>query len=165
MSQITMQLYILRHGIAEDTKPGNSDENRSITPEGSRKLKQVLRMAEHADVFPAVVLSSPYLRARQTAEIAMDALGCREPLIESVSLVPDSNPENVWQDIRTHKNEEQVMLVGHEPLLSQLVAFLLSSPALVVDFKKGAMLRIDLDSFGGEPRGILKWMLAPRLAA
>ena len=160
-----MQLYILRHGIAEDGKPGTSDEDRALTREGIEKLRATLRTAEKADVFPAIVLSSPYKRAVQTAEIAMDILGCREPLVRSNVLTPDSDPEAVWDEVRIHKNEEQVMVVGHEPLFSQLVAYLLGTPSLLVDVKKGSIVRIDFDSFSAQPRGILKWMLAPKLAS
>ncbi len=160
-----MQLYILRHGIADDGKPGTSDEDRALTKEGIEKLRATLRTADKADVFPTLILSSPYKRAVQTAELAMNILGCREPLVLSRALVPDSDPEAVWTEVRVHQDEEQLMLVGHEPLFSQLVSYLLASPALLVDVKKGSIVRIDFDSFGSQPRGILKWMLSPKLAS
>lgn len=159
-----MQLYILRHGIAEEQSSAKEDSKRALTQEGVRRLREVLRLAEKADVFPAVVLSSPYLRATQTAEIAMDLLGSREPLVETAALVPHSDPESVWEEIRTHQEEDQVMLVGHEPLLSQLVLYLLGCPGLRIDLKKAALVRIDIEGFAREPRGILKWMLVPTLA-
>jgi phosphohistidine phosphatase SixA len=58
-----------------------------------------------------------------------------------------------------------MMLVGHEPLLSKLVGYLLASPQLQVDFKKGAVLRLDLEGFGAQPRSTLRWFFAFRLAA
>jgi phosphohistidine phosphatase len=57
------------------------------------------------------------------------------------------------------------MLVGHDPLFGQLAGYLLGTPELQIDFKKGAVLRIDFDSFGPKPRGILRWFLTPKLAA
>jgi phosphohistidine phosphatase SixA len=57
------------------------------------------------------------------------------------------------------------MLAGHEPLLSQTLSYMLASPALQVDFKKGAMVALEFASFRGEPRGVLKWMLTARLSS
>jgi phosphohistidine phosphatase len=57
------------------------------------------------------------------------------------------------------------MIVGHEPLLSRLVGFLLNSPSLNIEVKKGALIRIDIDQFGPQPHGVLKWMVVPKLAA
>ena len=73
-------------------------------------------------------------------------------------------PERVWEEICAHHDEEQILLTGHEPLLGQFVAFVLDSPALRVDFKKGALVRIHVDRFGPAPHGVLVWMLTPKLA-
>jgi phosphohistidine phosphatase SixA len=56
-------------------------------------------------------------------------------------------------------------LVGHNPLFDSLAAFLLGAPNLKIDFKKGAIMRIDLESFGAQPRGILCWYLTAKLSA
>jgi phosphohistidine phosphatase len=159
-----MELYILRHGIAEEGKPGGRDADRALTSEGKRKLRDVLKVAARAGVGPKCIMTSPYVRAVETAEIAAEVLGYRRDLLRTDALVPDSEPRRVWEEIRVHKGSESVLLAGHEPLLSQLVAYLLGSPAMSVDMKKGALVRIDLEQFGPEPRGVLKWMVVPRLA-
>lgn len=159
-----MELYILRHGIAEDGKPGGRDADRALTSEGKRKLREVLRLAASAGVSPRCILTSPYLRAVQTAEIAAEVLGHRNDLLRTDALTPDSDPHGVWEEIRIHKGAESLLIAGHEPLLSRLVAHLLGAPALFVDMKKGALVRVDVDQFGPEPRGVLKWMLVPKLA-
>ena len=158
-----MQLYILRHGIADDGKPGGSDADRALTLEGKRKLRDLLRVAARAGVAPQVVVTSPFVRAMQTAEIAAEVLGYKEPLVKAPVLIPSTDPKPVWDEIRLHKSANQLMLVGHEPLLSTLAGYLLAAPSLYVDMKKGAMLRIDVDGFGPQPRGVLKWMLVPKL--
>src|SRR5690606_15849219 len=79
-------------------------------------------------------------------------------------LVPEGDPEDVWAEIRAHRDERSLLLSSHNPLCATLAAYLLASPNLWVDFKKGAILRIDFDEFGHEPHGLLRWMLAPRLA-
>ena len=89
----------------------------------------------------------------------------KEDLLRTHALTPDSRPAAVWDEIRIHRSVPQLLLTGHEPLFSALAAHLLGSPSLLVDFKKGALIRIDVDALGPHPRGILKWLLTPRLAA
>ena len=158
-----MQLYILRHGIAENGKPGGSDPDRVLTAEGKKKLRETLRVVQRAGVAPELMISSPYIRAMETAAIAMEVLGCKQALLQTNVLIPSSDPKPVWEEIRVHKSVASLMLVGHEPLLSALAAFLLGAPSVYVDMKKGAIIRIDIDSFGAQPRGVLKWMLVPKL--
>ncbi|MFN7918671.1 MAG: phosphohistidine phosphatase SixA [Bryobacteraceae bacterium] len=159
-----MELYLLRHGIAEPGKPGSPDSDRALTPEGIRKLRGVLRAAKAAELAPGLIVSSPYRRAIETAEIAARALGYQGEVAQSAALVPASRPSSVWDEVRTLAAFEQVLLVGHEPLFSQTCAYLLASPAMLVDFKKGAIARIDFDSLGQQPKGVLRWLLTPKLA-
>ena len=70
----------------------------------------------------------------------------------------------VWDEIRVHHDELSILLAGHEPLFSSLTAHLLASPRMRVDFKKGAIVCIEVDRFGAEPQGALRWMLTPKLA-
>jgi len=159
-----LEVYLLRHGIAEEGLSGGSDSMRALVPEGRRKLRDVLKVAKAARVKPGLIVSSPYRRARQSAEIAADVLGYTKQIIESETLLPSGSPAAVWDEIRAHRDEESILLVGHEPLFSQTTAHLLASPAMQVEFKKGALLRIDFDQFPPSPRGWLRWMLPPRLA-
>lgn len=158
-----MEIYILRHGIAEDAPPGGSDAQRALTPEGKQKLRKVLDRAAAANVSPSLILTSPLVRAVQTAEIASDALGYKQKPAKTNALLPSSSPREVWDDLRGHRDETAILLAGHEPMLSQTVVYLLGASGLQVDFKKGALVRIDMDNFKGEPRGVLKWMLVPKV--
>jgi phosphohistidine phosphatase len=159
-----MEIYLLRHGIAEDGKPGRPDFERALTEEGREKLKKVLKRARSAGVEPTVILSSPYRRAMETAEAAAGELGYEGKIVRVNALVPEGAPAEVWEEVRSRRGEEAVLLASHEPLMSSMAAFLLESPALQVDMKKAAMVRIDCDSAGPHPRGVLKWMLTPALA-
>jgi phosphohistidine phosphatase len=159
-----MQIYILRHGIADDAKPGQPDAERALTSEGREKLKRVLKRARAADASPSQILSSPLRRAVETAETAAEVLGYEGKLVRSQSLVPDASPFDTWEEIRSRKEEHAILLAGHEPHMSSLVAFLLDSPALAVDMKKAALVRVDCDRFGPKPRGVLKWMMTPAIA-
>ncbi len=159
-----MELYLLRHGIAEDPTAGQSDSARALTPEGRKKLRAVLKTALGADVSPSLILTSPYKRAVETAQLAAVILKYKGPLVKSEALAPSAKPEAAWEEIRLHASEAQLLLAGHDPLFSDLAAYLLGFPGLRIDFKKGALMRIDFDRFGAEPRGTLRWFLAPKLA-
>lgn len=159
-----MQVHLLRHAIAEDPAPGMRDRDRDLTREGVDKLRAVLRFAPKTGIDPAIIASSPYLRARETARIAAEVLRCKDRLQEWACLTPESDPEAVWTEIRVHKDAPQLLLVGHQPLFSGLTAYLLGDRSLRIDFKKSAWARIDIDRFGPAPRGILKWMLPPKMA-
>ncbi len=158
-----MEIYLLRHGIAEDQKPGMRDADRALTEKGIRKLRGVLERAREAGVKPSLVLTSPYRRARETAEIAAEILGCKEPIEETERLIPSASPENVWEEIRTHRQEESLLLSGHEPLMSSLYAHLLGAPSLIVDVKKGSLGRISMEGVGARPRGALCWLITPAI--
>ena len=160
-----MELYILRHGIAEDGSNSGRDEDRELTSEGRKKLKEVLKTVGRAGVSPTLILTSPYARAVQTAQLAAEELKCAREIENSRSLTPDARPEDVWLEIRTRHSEQQVLLSSHNPLCAELVAYLLQSPNLWVDFKKGAVVRIDFEQFGTQPHGLLRWMMVPKLAS
>ena len=160
-----MQVYLLRHGIAENGKPGSADSARALVPEGKKKLKEVLGVAKNAGAIPTLVLTSPFRRAMETAEIAVSVLGLKkEDLVQTQSLLPSSDVGDAWEEIRVYKEEMALLLVGHEPLFGRLFAYLLGEPELLVDFKKGALARIDIDTFGAHPKGVLRWFIPPKLA-
>ena len=156
-----MQIYLLRHGIAEDARAGQPDSERALTEDGRDRLRRVLKRARSADLDPGVILSSPYRRAVETAAVAADVLGYKGEVVRTRALTPEGSPSDVWEEIRDRREEPSVLLASHEPLMSSMTAFLLDSPALMVDMKKAALLRIDCDRFGPKPHGILKWMLTP----
>jgi phosphohistidine phosphatase len=160
-----MIIYVLRHGIAEDAARGQSDAQRALTSEGQSKLERTLKRAALAGVRPATILTSPYLRAMQTAQIAADVLDVSTPPIRIAELTPDGSPQGVWEQLRQHAHAKELLIAGHEPLLSQLVAYLLDAPALQVEMKKGALVAIECAQLRGQPRGVLLWMLTARLAA
>ncbi|HLH20050.1 MAG TPA: phosphohistidine phosphatase SixA [Bryobacteraceae bacterium] len=153
-----MQIYLLRHGIAEDGRPGMPDSDRALTDEGKEKLRRVLK---RAPAKPSLILSSPYRRALETAEIAAEVLGYEGKVARTRRLTPDASPADLWEDLRERKDEESVLLAGHQPMMSSLAAFLLDSPALQIDMKKAALARIDCERLGPRPGGVLKWLLTP----
>jgi phosphohistidine phosphatase len=159
-----MEIYILRHGIAEDGQVGQPDGDRVLTADGRKKLRNVLRAAAAAGVAPSLILTSPFRRAVQTAQLAAEILDYKGELLRTKALEPGSAPKSVWDEIRVHKDESRILLSGHEPLFSRLTAYLLHSPDLQIDFKKGALACVEVERFPAEPHGVLRWFLTPKLA-
>lgn len=156
-----MRIYILRHGAAEDRRPRKADAARKLTAAGKEKLIRVLERARQAGVEPSLILTSPHVRAVQTAELAADMLKHEGKPATSEALAPDSTPQRLWEEIRSRKNEKALLLSGHEPHLSTSAAYLLGAAPLSIDLKKGALLCLDIDGVEAEPKGVLKWMLTP----
>jgi phosphohistidine phosphatase len=156
-----MQIYLLRHGISEDPKPGQPDSERALTGEGRDKLRRVLKRARTAELDPSLILSSPLRRALESAAVAAEVLSYKGEIVRTPALAPESSPFDAWEEIRKRKGERAILLASHEPLMSSMVAFLLDSPALHVEMKKAALVRIDCDRFGPRAAGLLKWMLTP----
>ncbi|MDQ2773401.1 MAG: phosphohistidine phosphatase SixA [Acidobacteriota bacterium] len=159
------QVYLLRHGIAEEGKIGSNDADRALTQEGRKKLQHVLASAAEAGVQPDLILSSPFKRTLQTAEIAKDVLGHNDDILRTNVLTPGANPEDVWDEIRVHKDAASLLLVGHNPLFTSLAAYLLGTPDAQIDFKKGAIMRIDFENLSARPKGTLRWYLTARLTS
>lgn len=160
-----MEIYILRHGIAEAAKAGMNDADRALTPDGKKKLRAVLRVAANAGVSPSLILTSPLRRAIETAAIAAEVFHYEGDIVQADVLLPGGAPQDVWDELRTHKSEASVLLSGHEPQFGYLGAYLLGASSALIDVKKGSLLRIDVDQFGAHPRGLLRWYLTPKLAA
>ena len=164
-----MNLYILRHGLAvEPGTPGYAlDADRPLTPKGERKLWQIAEAMAALELSFDIILSSPYLRARQTAEIVAEAFKARKKLEFSDSLAPGGSPKKLMEFLdRLKPAPESVMLVGHEPYLSGLVSLLVSGDAsFPVVMKKGGLCKLVIESLESGRCAELEWLLTPKQLA
>ena len=158
-----MELYLFRHGIADDPKPGRPDAERALTEAGQKKVAEVVKAARRGGVEPSLIVSSPYVRAMETAKIAVEGFEYKGDIVRTEALVPHGSPEKVWAELREYREETSILLAGHEPLLGHLAAYLLASPALRVEMKKAAMIRIDVEGLGAMPHGTLRWLITAKL--
>lgn len=159
-----MDLFVLRHAIAEDAGPGQPDSERRLTDVGRERLRLVVQRAMHAGMAPAVVLTSPYVRARQTADILLKELDRPCELVTTANLTPYVSVADLWQELREYAALNPVMVVGHNPQLSELVSVLIGSPRYAVEMKKAAIAYVKDAGAGPVPLGRLSWMLTPKLA-
>ncbi|HWH69000.1 MAG TPA: phosphohistidine phosphatase SixA, partial [Candidatus Sulfotelmatobacter sp.] len=124
-----MNLYLLRHGLAEERGQAGAapDAERRLTPKGQRKLGQVAQGMEALGLSYDLILSSPYVRAWQTAELVAAACHARKQLRQCDALMPGGSTKALigWLQ-RYAPPPEEVLLVGHEPDLSQLIGLLVA---------------------------------------
>ena len=161
-----MKLSLLRHGIAVAREsPGYDDDSqRPLTAKGERRMRRAAKGMLALDLAYDLILSSPYVRARQTADIVAQALKMPGKTHLSANLAPDGNPRRLIEELRAVDRVPQaVMLVGHEPYLSSLISTLLTgSPNLPVVMKKGGLCTLDVDTLRFSRCARFAWLLTPR---
>jgi len=160
-----MDVYFLRHGLAgQHGDPKYKDDSlRPLTPEGREKMKRgSLGMQSLGLTFDAI-LSSPYLRARQTAEIVAETYNIKNKKIHlTENLLPPASVEELLREAHDRFPESQrILLVGHEPHLSEMVSSLLKSKPLAIDFKKGGLCCLSIEPSSKNANGVLNWLLTP----
>jgi len=161
-----MNLYILRHGIAvEPGTPGyEKDSDRPLIPKGRRQLKQIAGAMKRMDLRFDLVVSSPLLRAEQTAEIITGSLKLEARSRISDALKPDGNPITLVRQLNElNPVPEAALLVGHQPNLSRLISLLTAGDTdLVVDLKKGGLCKLEAASLQPGRCAMLTWLLTPK---
>ena len=142
---VALELFLIRHGLAEERGDAWPDDaKRPLTGDGMARLRKASRGLEAIGVAVDVVLTSPFVRARQTADIVAAGLSSRPPVVPVDSLAPGGSYAAIVADLERQTRKARVALVGHEPGLGALAARLIGSRH-PIDFKKGAVCRIDLD--------------------
>jgi phosphohistidine phosphatase len=157
------ELYFVRHGLAaERGEAWPDDTKRPLTDEGMSRLRKAVRGLARLGVSVEVVLTSPLVRARQTAEIVAGGLDPRPSLVNVDSLAPDGSFAAVVADLEKHARKTRIALVGHEPMMGELAARLIGSRH-PIEFKKGGVCRIDVEDLPPAGPGDMRWMLTPRI--
>jgi phosphohistidine phosphatase len=158
------ELYIVRHGIAVDPgTPGIPDDERPLTPKGEKRMRQIARGLRMLNLKVDRIITSPLPRARATAEIIADALDARKILETTNVLQTGSSAATVERWLR-ERTEERLMIVGHNPTLSDLLSLLVlgSTQPLICDLKKGGVAALGQNG-GAKDLYELHWIAPPRL--
>ncbi|HEY5231966.1 MAG TPA: phosphohistidine phosphatase SixA [Verrucomicrobiae bacterium] len=160
-----MNIYLLRHGIAaEPGAPGiKTDAARPLVPKGEQRLHAAAAAMEKMKLSFDAIISSPHLRAKQTAAIVAKHFRLQKKLAFSDHLVPGGNPQPLIRQLNDLKPApENILLVGHEPHLSRLIALLSSGgTAATIDMKKGALCKLEVEELECGHCATLKWLLTP----
>ena len=161
-----MDLYVLRHGIAgeRDSQKYPDDRERPLTRKGIERLRLQARGMNSLGIAPDLILTSPLVRALQTAEVVRDGLTHKGRLDISECLVPWAEPGEILDELRkAHESEGRIMVVGHEPHLSSLISLVASGTLdCAIRLKKGALCKLRIPTLGPGRCGRIEWSLTPK---
>ena len=159
----TYSIYLIRHGIAEERGDAWPDDGkRPLTEDGMQQMRKAARGLQRIGVSLDVVLTSPLVRTRQTAEVVAAAFDPEPHIVAAESLAPGGSYQAVMADLEKQAKKKNIALVGHEPGIGELAARLAGSRHPFA-FKKGAACRIDLDDLPPTEPGTLRWFLTPKI--
>jgi phosphohistidine phosphatase len=157
------EIYFIRHGLAEERgEAWPDDAKRPLTDEGMSRMRKAVRGLSRMGVSIDVVLTSPLVRTRQTAEIVAAGLDPRPSLVNLESLAPAGSYAAVLADLEKHARKNRIALVGHEPMIGEIAARVIGSRH-PIEFKKGAVCRIDVEVLPPTGPGELRWLMTPKI--
>ncbi len=161
-----MELYFLRHAIAAE--PGtiavSHDSERPLTEEGIKKMEESAKGMRRMGLSWNHVLSSPYLRASDTAKIVVKAVDFKDKITFSDALIPSADFKGFFKLLKQFKPDEKILFVGHMPSIGEFVSMLIFGQTLqMMDYKKGGLCRVDMpEVIATGVLGQLKWFLTPK---
>jgi phosphohistidine phosphatase len=160
-----MELYIVRHGIAVDREDPKcpADPDRFLTEEGIEKTRQVAKGVVEVASVPDLILTSPYLRALQTAELFAESLEySKQKIRKSELLLPGAEPLQLFRELAKDKDLSSVFVFGHAPHLDDLIATAIGSKHHISSLKKAGVAFVELKRLV-PPSGELVWLATPKL--
>ncbi len=159
-----MTLYIMRHGTAEDVSPSGDDAARRLTPSGREKIRQAACGMRALKIGLNLILTSPLARAAETAETVAQTLGGVPAPEVLEALAAGSAPAEIAAALRHFRDRHDLLVVGHEPSLSQLASLLLtgSPEAMKIRLKQGGCIALDFPDGLARGGAQLRWMLTQR---
>jgi phosphohistidine phosphatase len=160
----TFELYLIRHGLAAERGENFPDDTkRPLTSRGIQRLKREAKALNTLDISFDVILSSPLVRARQTADVLAAGLRNPPPVVNASSLAPGGTHSAIVDELakQSHRRK-RIALVGHEPGIGELAGRLLGLRR-PIEFKKGAICRIDVTALPPTGPGALAWFVTPRI--
>jgi phosphohistidine phosphatase len=158
-----IELYLIRHGLAaERGEAWPDDAKRPLTGKGLSRLRREARALEKFGISFDQIVTSPLVRARQTAEVFADGLSSHPPTAHSEVLAPGGTPAQVIQELGKFSRRKRIALVGHEPNLCELAARLLGARG-AIEFKKGSIGCIEVAALPPTRPGTLLWLVTPKM--
>lgn len=157
------EVYLVRHAIAAERGPDWPDDTkRPLTERGIARFTEAVAGLAWLGVALDDIYTSPLIRTRQTAQLLAKGLDGHAAVKGLEALAPGHAPADVVRALAEVVTRRQIALVGHEPGLGELAAFLIGSRR-PIPFRKGGVCRIDVESFGAKRPGELQWMLPPKV--
>lgn len=159
-----LELYMIRHGFAgTPVEDKAKDEARPLKPKGKDKTKEISKGLKEMDIRFDVVLSSPLLRAKQTAEIVNAYCGMHDGITITELLRPDASYQNLIKFLNKLKKADKIAIVGHEPFLGGFASFCLAKTNnSFINLKKNGVLMLQINEVIKPKRCSLGWVMEPR---
>ena len=162
-----MELFILRHGEAgQRTSSIPGDKKRALTSSGKSEIEEIAKALKILGLKFDLIATSPLKRAYDTAAIVADIFDISKKVQVWNDLSPESNRTEVFHKISQLKEEDVVLIVGHQPMLGEIVNDMIhkgkSSPSNLL-LKKGGIVRIRVQKKSNIPKGELRWVITPRI--
>jgi phosphohistidine phosphatase len=139
-----MKIYFLRHGQAEEREPGRQDKDRPLTSYGASVILNMAYLLRKEVKTLDLILTSPMLRSVQSADIVGNLLECKGKIVQSDSLLIESAPQELLDEIKRHRQPKTVLVVGHEPHLGACVSFLSGKNGHEVRLEKGGLSLVEI---------------------
>lgn len=160
-----MDLFLMRHGIALPESPEAilSDRDRPLSPKGIKRTRKAANGLLPLKISFDRILTSPLLRAHQTAQIVAEVLGMEDRVEEASELSIEGSVQNLISRLGSLRQYKKLLLVGHQPLLGETASFLLSgSKELQVRLRKGGLCRLEVEDLRSDAPAVLHWVLTPK---
>jgi phosphohistidine phosphatase len=155
-----MNLYLIRHAIAVEEY--EEDSLRPLTDKGKKKMRQIAKGLRALGVELDLILSSPYVRAAETAEILADVFKMKKEIKLSENLVPMGDPDLLIAEMNEKYAADSIALVGHEPFMTSLIGMLISENSSVdITLKKGGVCSLSADDLHHTRKATMDWLLTP----
>jgi phosphohistidine phosphatase len=161
-----MNLYIVRHAIAvqRGTAGYEDDSQRPLTDKGRKKMEKIAQALQQLEVELNLILTSPYVRARDTAKILASEFSLKDKIALTDNLIPPGDFDHLIDEINEKYSVSNLALVGHEPMLSGFVSFLTTGNTdTKLTLKKGGVCLLSADDLRQERRATLQWLLTPAI--
>ncbi len=157
-----MNLYLIRHAIAEEEAQSGEDSQRALTEKGAKKMRAIAKGLRALGIEFDFILSSPYVRSEQTANIIADVFKIKKKIAMSENLTPLGDPDLLFAEINEKYSVNSLAIVGHEPYLSTLVSLLTANGSPVeMTFKKGGVCYLAADDLHHARKATLEWLMTP----
>lgn len=158
-----LELYIIRHGLAGKSLEDEAlDEERPLKKKGKEMMKDIAKGLQTLKIGFDVVVTSPLLRAKETAEIVNALCSDTKEVTVTDLLCPDASYDNLIKFLNKLKKYEKVAIVGHEPFLSGFASYCLTNNKhALISLKKGGVLKLEMDGVIKPGKCTLSWLMEP----
>jgi phosphohistidine phosphatase len=148
-----MLLYLLRHGEA------SHERERPQSTDGKLSISRVAKYINDENIRLAKIITSPLLRAWQTAQIVSDNLRLDNKIEESDRLLPESNPADIILQLKSFSDDEKVLLVSHQPFLGFLISHLICKEFAKIEVRKASLACVEIEQPVSVGKGVLRFLI------